>query len=128
MIFKFFKVAFFAPILPSSAQIRSYKSMYGLTATPEIDAGFYFDLAVRSLTAVHNMKSGGSWPEMTYTKCSEYTSDVPIDRSIDLISSIKVCRISLYFPDLYKISAVSIHAGCLWLYDAGFQWSELHEF
>jgi len=81
-------VAFFSPMLPSSAQIRSYKSMYGLTAKPEIDAGFYFDLAVRSLTAVHNMKAGGSWPEMTYTKCSEYTSDVPIDRSIDLLASV----------------------------------------
>jgi len=90
-------VAFFSPILPSSAQIRSYKTMYGLTATPEIDAGFYFDLTVRSLTAVHNMKSGGSWPEMTYTKCSEYTSDVPIDRSLDLVSSIK----SVSMPDAY---------------------------
>jgi len=87
-------VAFFSPIIPSSAQMRSYRSMYGLTATPEIDAGFYFDLAVKSLTAVHNMKSGGSWPEMTYTKCSEYTSDVPIDRSIDLAVALKSVSIA----------------------------------
>ena len=97
VILNFLKVAFFAPIMPSSAKINSYKTMYGLSATPEIDAGFYFDLTLRSLTAVHNMKSGGSWPEMTYTKCSEYTSDVPIDRSIDLISSFKVFNISSYF-------------------------------
>ena len=78
---------FFSPMLKSSAQIKNY----GLTATPEIDAGFYFDLAIRSLTAVHNMKSVGSWPEITYSKCSEFTAgDAPIDRAIDLVSSMKV--------------------------------------
>ena len=64
--------------------------MYSLTAKPEIDAGFYFDLFIKSLTAVHNMTSGGTWPEMTYTKCGDYTSNVPIDRAIDLVSNMKV--------------------------------------
>ena len=87
-----FNVTFFYPNLPSSAKIKSFQSKYtySLTATPEIDAGFYFDLFIKSLTAVHNMKSGGSWPEMNYTKCSDYTSNVPIDRAIDLASSLKV--------------------------------------
>ena len=81
----------FFPKLPSSALIHGYKNKYSLTATPEIDAGFYFDLAIRSLTAVHNMKLGGSWPEITYTKCSEYTAgDDPIDRVIDLEANMKV--------------------------------------
>ena len=88
------QVVVFFPKLPSSALIHGYKNKYSLTATPEIDAGFYFDLAIRSLTAVHNMKLGGSWPEITYTKCSEYTAetagDYPIDRVIDLESSLKV--------------------------------------
>ena len=82
---------FFSPMIPSSAQIQNYKTTYGLTATPEIDAGFYFDLAIRSLTAVHDMKLVGSWPEITYRKCSEYTTgDAPIDRAIDLVTSMKV--------------------------------------
>ena len=87
-----FKVAFFYPNLPSSAKIKSFQSKYtySLTATPEIDAGFYFDLFIKSLTAVHNMKSRGSWPEMTYTKCSDYTSNVPIHRALDLASSLRV--------------------------------------
>ena len=77
--------------------------MSGLTATPDIDAAFYFDLAVRAMTAVLNMKSGGSWPEMAFTKCSEYTSNVPITRSIDLISNIKVILMhSLHILILYS--------------------------
>ena len=76
--------------MPSNAQIESYESLYDLTAMPKIDAGFYFDLSVIALTAVHNMKSSGSWPEMTYTKCSEYNSQEPISRSLDLIGGLKV--------------------------------------
>jgi len=101
-------VAFFSPIMPSSAQIRSYKSMYGLTATPEIDAGFYFDLAVRSLTAVHNMKTGGNWPDMTYTKCSEYTSNEPIARNLELASSIAAVSMpDAYGPMMLKSNGMS---------------------
>lgn len=70
--------------------------MYDLTDKPEIDAGFYFDLAVRSLTAVHDMKSAGSWPEMAYTKCSDYTSTEPIDRTLDLVSSIQVFHSQMF--------------------------------
>ena len=84
------KIVFFFPMLPPKAEIRSYKSMYNLVATPEIDAGFYFDLAVRSITAVYNMKLRGSWPEITYTKCNEYTSNAPIERTIDLAFAMKV--------------------------------------
>ena len=32
----------------------------------------------------------GSWPAMAYTKCSEYTSDTPTPRSLNLVSAIKV--------------------------------------
>ena len=71
--------------------------MYDLTDKPEIDAGFYFDLAVRSLTAVHDMKAAGTWPEMTYTKCSEYTSTEPIDRTLDLVSSIQVLLCNKFY-------------------------------
>jgi len=81
-------VIFFKPKL-STGQMRSYKEMYDLDATPEIDAGFYFDLSVMALTAVQNMKTAGTWPEISYTKCSEYTSDVPIERSVDLLTSMK---------------------------------------
>ena len=80
------KVVFFSPKLPSSDQ-----NMYGLAATPKIDARFYFDLAKMSLTAVRNMKSEEIWPEITYAKCSEFTTgDAPIDRAIDLATSMKV--------------------------------------
>ena len=36
-----------------------------------------------------NIRSG-SWPAMTYTKCSEYTSDTPTPRRLNLVSAIKV--------------------------------------
>ena len=84
------KVVFFYPKFPSSDEMTRYRSKTGLTVTPEIDAGFYFDLAVRSLTAVHDLKSAGSWPDMTYTKCSEVTGDDPIKRDVDLLSSMRV--------------------------------------
>ena len=32
----------------------------------------------------------GSWPLMTYTKCSEFTSKKPTLRSLNLVSAIKV--------------------------------------
>jgi len=97
-------VAFFSPIMPSSAQIKSYKTMYDLTDKPEIDAGFYFDLAVRSLTAVHDMKAAGTWPEMTYTKCSEYTSTEPIDRTLDLVSSIQSVSMADTYGSMMLVS------------------------
>ena len=84
------QVTFFSPKSPSSAKMSSYKGSYGLTAEPEIDAGFYFDLVAKSATAVQNMKDSGSWPEMAYTKCTDFTSSSPIERNLDLLSAFKV--------------------------------------
>ena len=32
----------------------------------------------------------GGWPEMTYTKCSQFAGGQPIERSLDLMSALKV--------------------------------------
>ena len=73
--------------------MQEYKNNYNLTATPEIDSGFYFDLVAKSVAAVQNMKTEGAWPDMTYSKCSEYkyphTKD-PTERNLDLWSALKV--------------------------------------
>ena len=53
------KVAFFhASPIPSNI-MRSLKTMKnGLTGMPEIDAGFYFDLAVRAATSMKKLMAG----------------------------------------------------------------------
>ena len=55
----------------------------------------------------------GSWPAMTYTKCSEYTSDTPTPRRLNLVSAIKVGQdsflkheISIFRPHLFLWSGV----------------------
>ena len=85
------KVAFFSPMPLASNSLKSYKSSYGLTMEPELDAGFYFDLAVRSVMAVDQMMSDGSWPAAyTVTKCGDYTDTAPVARSINLLKALQV--------------------------------------
>ena len=55
-----------------------------------IEAAFYSDLVARSVAAVESMKNSGSWPNMEYTKCSDYTGDIPITRNIDLKTALSV--------------------------------------
>ncbi|XP_023346465.1 ionotropic receptor 25a [Eurytemora carolleeae] len=85
------KVAFFhASPIPSNI-MRSLKTMKnGLTGMPEVDAGFYFDLAVRAATSMKKLMAGGSLPNYSLSKCSEYTETTPVARSIDLLSVFKV--------------------------------------
>ena len=85
-----FKVVFFKPNMPEGSQYNDLKSSYGVVVTPGIEAAFYTDLVARAITAVESMKSAGSWPSMEYTKCSDYSGDAPITRSVDLKSALQV--------------------------------------
>ena len=74
----------------TDGQYNSIKTIYGVTASPGIEAGFYFDLTVRAVDAVESLKRSGLWPDLTYTKCSEFTGDTPIRRSLNLATAIQV--------------------------------------
>ena len=83
------QVVFFKP-MKTDGLYNSIKNSFGVTDSPGIDAGFYFDLTARSIDAVERMKSSGSWPDLTYTKCSQFVSDKPTPRSLNLAASIQV--------------------------------------
>ena len=83
------KVVFFKPQI-ADGQYPSIVSSYGLTGTPGIEAGFYLDLTVKAIDAVESLKKSGSWPNLAYTKCSQYDSDTPIQRRLNLASAIQV--------------------------------------
>ena len=78
------------PMLSSGGQYDSLMTSYGVAVKPGIEAAFYVDLGARAIAAVEDMMADGSWPEMTYTKCKDYTSETPTPRSLDLVSAIKV--------------------------------------
>ena len=80
---------FFKP-QKAEGQYPSIVSSVGLSATPDIEAGFYLDVTVRAIDAVERLKQSGSWPDLTYTKCSEFTGDTPIQRSLNLAAAIQV--------------------------------------
>ena len=42
----------------------------------------------------------GSWPEMTYTKCSEFGGGQPTERSLDLMSALKVSGVEDVWGEL----------------------------
>ncbi|KAF5270318.1 hypothetical protein FQR65_LT05506 [Abscondita terminalis] len=49
------------------------RTTYQLNAEPQISAGFYFDLALRSFIATKDMISSGAWPKnMSYITCDDY--------------------------------------------------------
>lgn len=93
------KVVFFKP-QKADGQYLSIVSSYGLTGTPGIEAGFYLDLTVKAIDAVESLKKSGSWPNLAYTKCSQFGSDTPIQRSLNLASAIQVC-ISLFPKEFF---------------------------
>ena len=76
----------------AEGQYPSIVSSVGLSATPDIEAGFYLDVTVRAVDAVESLKRSGSWPDLTltYTKCSQYTGDTPVQRSLNLAAAIQV--------------------------------------
>ena len=80
---------FFKP-QKAEGQYPSIVSSVGLSATPDIEAGFYLDVTVRAIDAVERLKRSGPWPDLTYTKCSEFTGDTPIQRSLNLAAAIQV--------------------------------------
>ena len=75
---------------------------------PTIESGFYIDLSARAIDAAETgnpekvcldkgyrilcisdnfvIIRSGSWSAMTYTKCSEYKSDTPTPRRLNLVS------------------------------------------
>lgn len=74
----------------TDGEYTSIKSTYGVTASSGVEAGFYFDLTVRAIDAVESMKTSGTWPDLAYTKCSQYSDFTPIQRSLNLAAAIQV--------------------------------------
>ena len=90
------KVFFFKPV-KGEGQYSSIATSSGLTAKPGIEAGFYVDITLRTIDAVENLKQSGTWPNLEYTKCSQYNTDTPIQRSLNLAAAFQVYSYSLYY-------------------------------
>ena len=43
----------------------------------------------------------GSWPEMTYTKCSDFPGGKPTERSLDLMSALKVSGVEDVWGEIH---------------------------
>ncbi|XP_076257962.1 ionotropic receptor 25a [Rhynchophorus ferrugineus] len=70
-------VLFAKPLANAMFQDRlgTIKTSFQLNAEPEIDAAFYFDLALKSFLAVKEMLSDGSWKKnnvTNYITCDDY--------------------------------------------------------
>ena len=55
----------------------------------------YFSVYVTVITVIVDILRSGSWPAMTYTKCSEFTSETPTPRSLNLVSAIKASSVPM---------------------------------
>ena len=65
----------------------------GLQTLPALEAGFYYDLAVKAVTAVLAMKAAKQWPDpLPLSKCSQFGSAAspPTVRALDLMANFKV--------------------------------------
>ncbi len=66
----------------------------GLQTLPALEAGFYYDLAVKAVTAVLAMKAAKQWPDpLPVSKCSSQlgsASSPPTVRALDLLANFKV--------------------------------------
>ncbi|XP_054262765.1 ionotropic receptor 25a [Macrosteles quadrilineatus] len=67
-------------------RLANLRTTYTLTAEPEIDAVFYFDLTIRTLLAIKGLFESGEWPKnMSYVSCNDYTDDSqPRRKDLDL--------------------------------------------
>ena len=100
----------------TNGKYTSIKNTYGVTASSGIEAGFYFDLTVRAIDAVESMKISGTWPDISYTKCSQYSGDTPIQRSLNLAAAIQVPSIlfCLILNIFYKRTPQLRKFGVIW--------------
>jgi hypothetical protein len=67
----------------------------GLQALPALEAGFYYDLAVKAVTAVLAMKAAKQWPDpLPLSKCSSQlgSASAPTVRALDLLANFKVYK------------------------------------
>jgi len=90
-------IVYFKPKTPASGGYQQLSNKYGVAMTPHIEAAFYTDLILKTLDGVNNMKNDGSWPQLSYSKCADYTSNEPTERSLDLLSAIEASS----SPDLW---------------------------
>jgi ionotropic glutamate receptor len=102
------KVISFHPQLPSGSELRIMKGS-GLYQEPMLESAFYADMAAKTLAAVAKMKKDGSWPEMTYTKCSEFSGGEPIERSLDLMSALKASGVEDVWGEVHFITNGESH-------------------
>ena len=99
------KVTFFKPAIPEG-NWNDLQSVYGVAVTPKIEAAFYADLVARAVAAVESMKRSGSWPSMEYTKCGDYSGDIPITRNVDLMTALSVSN-SKFHQRLFSYISIS---------------------
>ncbi|XP_076060298.1 ionotropic receptor 25a [Oratosquilla oratoria] len=69
------------------------KGSYGLKATPEIDAAFYFDFFVRGIRAAGDLARAGQYDNFNFVKCSAFDVGSPPTRSgFDLKSALEAVK------------------------------------
>ncbi|XP_046384858.1 ionotropic receptor 25a [Ischnura elegans] len=62
----------------SRVRLADLKTTYSLTAEPELDAAFYFDLILRTIVAVNSMLQDVEWrTAVPYVTCDDYEETEP---------------------------------------------------
>jgi hypothetical protein len=80
--------------MPEPGNVLGKVQGAGLQALPALEAGFYYDLAVKAVTAVLAMKAAKQWPDpLPLSKCSSQlgaAASPPTVRALDLLANFKV--------------------------------------
>jgi hypothetical protein len=80
--------------MPEPGNMLSKVQGAGLQTLPVLEAGFYYDLAVKAVTAVLAMKAVKQWPDtLPLFKCSSQlgaAASPPTVRALDLLANFKV--------------------------------------
>jgi hypothetical protein len=81
--------------MPEPGNILGKVQGAGLQTLPALEAGFYYDLVVKAVTAVLAMKAAKQWPDpLPVSKCSSQlgttAASPPTVRALDLLANFKV--------------------------------------
>ncbi|KAG8222734.1 Ionotropic receptor 25a [Ladona fulva] len=80
----------------SRLRLSDLKTTFGLTADPELDAAFYFDLFLRTITATDAMLQDVDWDAtMKYVSCDDYDENSPpIRKNLDFKKYLKEAEVT----------------------------------
>ncbi|XP_071447959.1 ionotropic receptor 25a [Hetaerina americana] len=84
------------PEQSSRLRLADLKTTYSLTAEPELDAAFYFDLVLRTIVAVNAMLQDVDWKTaIQYVTCDDYEeTDPPVRVDLNLWKYLEEAEIS----------------------------------